>query len=345
MNGHSAAQLGMLLLLLLLLPAMASAQVVVYFDDFEAGPGGWVAGGAGDFQHGTVVNPGVPDSPDSGAGNSLRAWGTNLSGLHANANASSTITRTFDASGLSTLSLSWIEWLDSGSPTFDVARVYVNSDLLYTASGSTGFQWQPVVLNLDAYAGLAAVQIRFDFFATITVQRMGWYIDDVKLEGTPGLTGPGADLAIALADGPPAFAGQDKSFTLTLSNPSAFLVQGARVDVLLPAGLEPLLPDSSASQGVLQSFSGTFAWTPGPLAPGGSASLQLVAQSDGLFAGPVSVSATLFGQWTDPAVDLPGNDVALLDTRLAEPEDLSIDGQIDSADLARLLSRLGQTIP
>lgn len=129
------------------------------------------------------------------SGNSgSNVWATVLDGPHSNAGASSTLSRRFDFSGLTDITLSWFEYLDSGGNSFDMATVNVNGDQLYLGSGDEP-AWTQQSLDLNAYAGLSAVDISFDFLTTTVVARDGWYIDDVRITAVPA---PGALAALAL---------------------------------------------------------------------------------------------------------------------------------------------------
>lgn len=171
--------------------SMAAAQSTIYFSDFEADGGGWTPSGiTGDWERGTPT--GVTGTSLGGSGGAEPiggfsgdfVWGTVIGGLHGRA-ADENLTQTFDFTGLTGVTLSFYEYIDTGSASFDMASVLVNGNQEYLSSGSSGFEWREVVLDLGAYDGQAGVEINFNLLTTTVVERMGWYIDDVKITAVP----------------------------------------------------------------------------------------------------------------------------------------------------------------
>jgi hypothetical protein len=175
---------------------VAAAQGQIYFSSFENGPDGF--SGDGDWELG--IPTGFDDAdyggPEPVGGHTGDyAWGTIIGGQHS-ANTRSTLGQTFDLSGWSDVSLTYYEWLDSGGNSFDTAETFVNGDLLLLADGGPTNGWREVNLDLSAYDGMSSVTVEFVFDTTSVVERVGWYIDDVSLNGVPT---PGSAAVLGLA--------------------------------------------------------------------------------------------------------------------------------------------------
>ena len=171
--------------------SVAAAQSTVYFSDFEADGGGWTASGVnGDWERGSPT--GVTGTSLGGSGGAEPTggfsgdfvWGTVIGGLHGRG-SDEQLSQNFDFSGLTDVSLSFQEWILTGSSAFDMASVLVNGDELYLSNGDSGEAWREVVLDLSAYDGLSSVDITFNFTSTTVVERMGWYVDDVAITAIP----------------------------------------------------------------------------------------------------------------------------------------------------------------
>ncbi len=171
--------------------SVAAAQSPVYFSDFEADGGGWTASGVnGDWERGSPT--GVTGTSLGGSGGAEPTggfsgdfvWGTVIGGLHGRG-SDEQLSQNFDFSGLTDVSLSFQEWILTGSSAFDMASVIVNGDELYLSDGNSGEAWREVVLDLSAYDGLSSVDITFNFTSTTVVERMGWYVDDVAITAIP----------------------------------------------------------------------------------------------------------------------------------------------------------------
>ncbi|NRA56850.1 MAG: PEP-CTERM sorting domain-containing protein [Phycisphaerales bacterium] len=171
--------------------SVAAAQSTVYFSDFEADGGGWTPSGVnGDWERGIPVGAdgsalgGFASSEPVGGFSGDFVWGTGIGALHG-VGSDEQLSQNFDFSGLTDISLSFQEWSDSGSSTFDMASVIVNGDQLYLSDGDSMDAWRAVNLDLNAYAGLSSVDITFNFTSTTVVERTGWYIDDVEIRAVP----------------------------------------------------------------------------------------------------------------------------------------------------------------
>ncbi|MEQ8317309.1 MAG: PEP-CTERM sorting domain-containing protein [Phycisphaerales bacterium] len=167
--------------------SVAAAQSTVYFSDFEADGGGWTASGVnGDWERGigTGFVGGSGSTEPLGGFSGDWVWGTVIGGDHG-VGSDEQLSQNFDFSGLTDVTLSFQEWSDSGSSTFDMASVIVNGDQLYLSDGDSGDAWRAVNLDLSAYDGLSSVDITFNFTSTTVVERTGWYIDDVGIRAIP----------------------------------------------------------------------------------------------------------------------------------------------------------------
>lgn len=201
---------------LCLLMTIQTNASIVYFSDFEGTDGGWVSGGLnGDWERGAPSSydpndPGLPPSSSFGNGGINQAfsgnelWGTVLGGPQSNSATSgdsSTLTQTFDFSGLSgPIELSFWHYLDSGGNGFDMASVQVNGIEQILFDGTEGtfddggtpgdgsddtVTFVEATVDLSAFAGDSSVTIDFNFSSTTVVARDGWYIDDVLITAVP----------------------------------------------------------------------------------------------------------------------------------------------------------------
>lgn len=172
------------LFVFLFIAAMATAAgaQTIYFSDLEANDGGWVYGDdwsapAPEWEWGTptVVGP-------AAAYSGVNVWATNLDGNHSNSGGNSWIAQTFDFTDWTNVTLTFYQWINSGSNAFDQATVQVNGVQVYLDDG-TGTAWEQVSVDLSAYDNNPSVEIRFNFFETTVVDREGWYIDDIDISG------------------------------------------------------------------------------------------------------------------------------------------------------------------
>lgn len=163
---------------------LASADVL-YTSSFESDGGGFT--GDFDWERGIPTgwdgaDYGGPEPTGGHTGDYV--WGTVIGGMHS-PSTTSTLTQTFDFTGFSGVNLTYFEWLDSGGNSFDKAQTFVNGDLLLLADGGPTGDWREVNLDLSAYDGMSSVTVSFIFTTTSVVERVGWYIDDVSLNGVP----------------------------------------------------------------------------------------------------------------------------------------------------------------
>ncbi len=169
-----------------------------YFDDFEGGDGGWTP--TLDWEWGTIV-PGVYDNCDTAGGDEPTAaysgtnvWATNLDGCYTNAGAAHTLTQTFDFSTFTApVELSLWNWRHVFG-SFDYAEIFVNGDLVWSATDSAVYDWAELAIDVSAYAGNPSVTIEFSVYTTTVVNRAGWYLDDVTITSCEPAEGPNISL-------------------------------------------------------------------------------------------------------------------------------------------------------
>lgn len=189
------------LVLAMAVPTTASASAI-YFTDFEADDGGWVA--SGDWALGTPSATlsgcdGILSSVGpNGAFSGVNAFATGLTTCYENSGATSTLTQSFDLSDVDEATLSWQQFVDVFLP-FDTAEVTVNGTLVFESGRETdGYEFQEV--DLTPFAG-GTIEIQFALSASTVVNAYGWAIDDVRIESSVAavpLPASGALLAIGL---------------------------------------------------------------------------------------------------------------------------------------------------
>lgn len=212
-----------------LLSAAAADAQALYFSNFESDAGGFTA--TADWQRGMPTGAvgtalgGYGGAEPIGGYSGANCFGTVLGGLHSVSTVSS-LSQTFDFTGSTNTTLTFVEYIESGGNTFDTAEVMVNGTQEYLSSGNSSLDWRTVTLDLTAYDGQAAVTIDFLFSTTAVVERVGWYLDDVRINmdepvnyGTGCSSGTipsagfrggpiaGTDFTVTLADAPATSAG------------------------------------------------------------------------------------------------------------------------------------------
>ena len=156
-----------------------------YSEDFETNPAGWTSYGDG--------NSWEWGEPTSGPGSALtgdNVYATNLSGdYESNMNASLEMPPIDLPEGEAYLQFShWHEFekYDSGS-AYDFGHVVISTDQeewtqLETFEGLTS-DWEEIEIDLSEYSG-ERVYIAFNATSDISVNKEGWYIDNVALSDT-----------------------------------------------------------------------------------------------------------------------------------------------------------------
>jgi len=182
--------------------SIASAGDVIYSSDFEADDGGWTGSGTGGFAGDWEYEANYDSSsytgayvPPPGANSGTGLWGTEVFGDYENSGEESLLSQTFDLSLYQGVKLNFYSWSNVFT-TFDFTFIEVNGDLvagsdgsgapqmLSNDSGSSGSTWVQEIVDLSAYDGMSSVDVTFGLSATTVVNRAGWYIDDVSIEGT-----------------------------------------------------------------------------------------------------------------------------------------------------------------
>lgn len=152
----------------------ASADDLVFSDDFESGTGLWLSNGWG-LSQAYSVSP-THSFTESPFGNypqdtvliASMVMGADLSGY------------------LGARLEFWARY--EIEPAFDVCRVEVtrDGDFWVSLASLTGLYpfWQPLTCDLGAFAGLPDVRVRFRFYSDPLTTYDGLYIDDLKIWGT-----------------------------------------------------------------------------------------------------------------------------------------------------------------
>jgi bacillopeptidase F (M6 metalloprotease family)/putative cell wall-binding protein/subtilisin family serine protease len=173
--------------------AVAPAITLALYADFEADDGGFVSGGAGN-----TWEWGVPTSGPESAHSGSNVWATNLAGTYSSNAECWLETPPVDLSGCSSAILEFAHWHNL-EQNWDFGLVQVSGDGGETweeAASFTGVKedWSYALVPLDAYAG-GTVSIRFVQTSDGSINRLGWYIDDVTvlgLEESPDVAPPAA---------------------------------------------------------------------------------------------------------------------------------------------------------
>lgn len=171
---------------------------ISFFSNFEDNNGGFSS--TRDWQWGsyswggTCTSPTPPATAHTGQnmwGTILNACYNNLGNNHGydtcvNANTAddSVLSFTVSLAGMEKATLSWWEWYDVNS-NWDWAEVYVNDDVVLQYCPSTytpPSDWEYQVVDLTAYAG-KTITIKFHMMASASVERSGWYLDDLMVHG------------------------------------------------------------------------------------------------------------------------------------------------------------------
>lgn len=159
---------------------LLSGITVGYFTDFESTPIGWTTFGTGDWQWGApTVGPGAAYSGE-------KVYATNLAGTYeANANMSLQMPPIDLPEGSSYLQFK--QWYNL-ERNYDFGHVFISTDgenyTQLARFNDLSNQWVNGEVDLSAYAG-QRVYIQFNLTTDGSVQRPGWFIDDVALSDTP----------------------------------------------------------------------------------------------------------------------------------------------------------------
>ncbi len=165
------------------------STVVVYFNDFESGPGGLVVSGYQNWEHGVIGGPWAnvicegTSVPPTGAASGTQGWGTVLNDCYQNSGAASIVGLTVDLSDptFTSASLQYQSYYEVFT-NFDYIYIEVNGTQVYLNNSTANSQgWLSEGVDLTQFLGNPAVNITFHMWATTVVNRAGWYIDDVTV--------------------------------------------------------------------------------------------------------------------------------------------------------------------
>ncbi len=169
-----------------------------YEEDFEGSvaPVGWTHGGVND-----CWQWGIPTYGPNAAHSGEKLFATNLSGPYPNRANCYLLMPPLDLTGVIQAYLRFWHWYDLETG-YDYGDVYVstdgeNWDHLAEFNGVSG-GWRKELIDLSPYAG-NVVYVLFNLWTDSSVQKAGWYIDDVKLLGSddePPLTPEGLEAQI-----------------------------------------------------------------------------------------------------------------------------------------------------
>jgi hypothetical protein len=166
---------------------VAAGGRVPYFSSFESDDDGFTTQGP------TSWARGVPTTDPGRARTGSKVWATNPSGNYNNNEDGYLVSPPIDLTplaGESTIRLHWYDYLRSESG-YDYASVEVSNDGGATwkivwgpASGDIG-GWNPETATVlpSAYA-TPQFRIRFHFTSDYMNRNLGWYIDDLSIQGT-----------------------------------------------------------------------------------------------------------------------------------------------------------------
>lgn len=153
---------------------------VGYSQDFESTPTGWTSFGEKDSWQW-----GVPTSGPRSAASGEKVYATNLSGNYDNSANMTLVMPPIDLPEGNAY-LQFKNWYELEN-NYDFAHVFVSTDQenwtqLLRLNGTTS-SWTNQEVNLSDYSG-QRIYIGFNLKSDGSVQKQGWYIDDVKLSAT-----------------------------------------------------------------------------------------------------------------------------------------------------------------
>lgn len=161
----------------------------VYFEDFEAGGGGYQRTGNASWEWG------VPGSGPGHAASGLHLWATNLGGNYNDSEDGFLLSPGIDLSAYAGNSpvVLWKQWLDSESG-FDWASLEASRDggrswqtIYGPLSGSVNLAWQQHAAVLPPAYAVAGLRLRFRLSSDMATNAAGWYVDDVEIRLSAGL--------------------------------------------------------------------------------------------------------------------------------------------------------------
>ncbi|WP_280770713.1 S8 family serine peptidase [Salipaludibacillus daqingensis] len=151
-----------------------------YSEDFEEFPLGWTMGGSWEW--------GEPsgDSPDPVVGDNV--IGTNLAGNYPPNAADTLVLPPIDLRDSDAASLSLSHWYDIEAG-WDYGYVNISSDFGETwetieTISQRGQEWENLYIDLNEYVGSDdPIFVAFELTSDAIIEYLGWYLDDVELQG------------------------------------------------------------------------------------------------------------------------------------------------------------------
>jgi len=152
--------------------------------NFDTNNGAWTP--TGDWQWTNtydVLNYTGSNVPPTAAHSGAGLWGTVIYDDYNNSGSSSYLSRTFDFTGSSIVKLSLYVWVNCFY-TWDWCKIYINNTQVWDyGTYNTSPSWELVNIDLSAYGNNNSVEIKFELYASTVVEKAGFYIDDIKIEG------------------------------------------------------------------------------------------------------------------------------------------------------------------
>ena len=186
-----------------------SFEIVDYYAwDFEGSDGGFAEDGP-DWEWGEPTYG--PDAAHSG----VNVWATKIGGSYSSSsNSTLDLPEVIVPTSQPNAALTWWQWYYIET-NYDGGNVKISTDggatwsilqpdIGYNGTASSGNagipgeecftgyahdDWEKVTVDLTPYIG-QTVMVRFHFGSDSSVQRAGWYIDDVRIEGVSDTEGP-----------------------------------------------------------------------------------------------------------------------------------------------------------
>jgi len=175
-----------LLSLLLVAVPWSRAATTNFFEGFEAGLTNWIVGDGN-----PTGNPAYWDIVNSSFGGegtrsgSFKAYcaATGFAGTSNNPSytnyMSAYLTRTIDLTGYTNATLSFWSKIPSIEAGWDFGRVRVGNDEVWS-SDVVHSNWTLVTVSLESFIGATQI-LTFEFTSDSSVNREGWYLDDITL--------------------------------------------------------------------------------------------------------------------------------------------------------------------
>ncbi|CAG0936462.1 tRNA(Glu)-specific nuclease WapA [Thermoflexales bacterium] len=159
-----------------------------YFEDFEAGSGGYLTRtfNMNSWEWGEPAATPGPGSAHSG----YNVWATNLAGNYSDWENGVLTSPEIDLGAYAgeAITVTWWQWLYS-EPNYDPARVEVSNDggnnwttVYGPFMGEISSVWTPITVALDSSYAVSNFQVRFHLNADESFQFPGWYIDDIQIQ-------------------------------------------------------------------------------------------------------------------------------------------------------------------